>query len=179
MLYSRAVEQSAQPGPPADRTLGFELRSSLGRFPTGVCVVSVDAPHGVHGVTVSSFLAVSLEPPLVLVSLARTSRAHDLLPGRPFCVNVLGAEQEELARRFAGMGDEAETVWDESGIAPRLPGALAHLGCAPWQVYDGGDHSLVLGEVREFDCRDGDALGFFNGRFLRIDAPVRGIEFLY
>ncbi len=173
------MEQTAQPGPSAGRTLGFELRSSLSRFPTGVCVVSFDAPHGVHGVTVSSFLAVSLEPPLVLVSLARTSRAHDLLPGRPFCVNVLGAEQEELARRFAGIGEPAGTGWDESGLAPRLPGALAHLACAPWQVYDGGDHSLVLGEVEEFDCRDGDALGFFNGRLLRIDAPVRGIEFLY
>ena len=174
------MEQTAQPGPPAATgARRAELRSCLSRFPTGVCVVSVAAPHGVHGMTVSSFVSVSLEPPLVLVSVAREARAHDLLPGRPFCVNVLGAEQEALARRFAGLDAPAETGWDESGIAPRLPGALAHLSCSPWRTDEAGDHTLVLGEVQDFGCRDGDALGYVNGRFLRIDAPVRGIEFLY
>ena len=81
---------------------GFELRSCLARFATGVAVVAVDGPDCRHGLTVNSFTAVSLEPPLVLVALLKAARGHDFFLGRPFGVNILGAEHEALARHFAG-----------------------------------------------------------------------------
>ena len=153
------------------------LRSCLGRFATGVAVVTFDGPEGRHGITVNSFTSVSLDPPLVLVSVAKRARSHDLLRGRAFTVNVLGAEQEPLARRFAG-GTECEPVWVEGEHAPRLAGVLAHLECTPWRAYDGGDHTLFLGEVRGFDFRDGDALAYHTSRFTKVADDLLGHEHL-
>jgi flavin reductase (DIM6/NTAB) family NADH-FMN oxidoreductase RutF len=119
-----------------------------------------------------------MDPPLILVSVARRARAHDLLHDRPFCVNVLGAEQESLALQFAGASD-APVAWVENGVAPRLAGVLAHLACRPWRAYDGGDHTLFLGEVADFHYRDGDALGFHGSGFTAIGNPQVGIEDLF
>jgi len=101
------------------------LRSCLGRFGTGVCVVTVAGDGEPHGLTVNAFMAVSLDPPLVLVSISKRSRGHDLLPGTPFAVNVLGAEQEAVARHFSGDPHPEAVHWEEGGIAPRLGGTLA------------------------------------------------------
>ena len=152
------------------------LRSCLGRFATGVAVVTFKAEDGPRGFTVNSFTSVSLDPPLVLVSVARTARSHDALRGRPFCVNVLGAEQEPLARLFAGGGSGTAITWHEGEIAPRLAGVLAHLECRPWRAYDGGDHTLFLGEVASFAYRDGDALAYHSSRFTSIADVQLGIE---
>lgn len=151
------------------------LRSCLGRFATGVVIVTFDAPDGRRGITVNSFTSVSMDPPLVLVSVAKHARSHDLLKGRPFCVNVLGGEQEALARQFAGAGG-GTAVWVDEAPVPRLAGVLAHVQCRPWRDYDGGDHTLFLGEVVEFDYRDGDALGFHAGRFTAVPDTQLGIE---
>jgi flavin reductase (DIM6/NTAB) family NADH-FMN oxidoreductase RutF len=157
------------------------FRGSLGRFATGVAVVTFDSaptaegPGIRHGITVNSFTSVSMEPPLVLVSIARSTRAHDELVGRPFTVNVLGAEQEMLATHFAGR-PSGEPVWVEGELAPRLAGVLSYFECMPWASYDGGDHTLYLGEVKNFDYRTGDALGFVNGRFTAIPEYLLGVE---
>jgi flavin reductase len=163
-------------GPAID---GFALRSGLARFATGVAVAVVERPGGRHGLTINSFTAVSLEPPLVLISVLKEARGHDLFLARPFAINVLGAEQEEVARHFAGRPRLDDVSWEGGGTTKRLAGALAFFDCAPWAAYDGGDHTLVVGEVTDFDYRAGDALGYFCGRFVRLDAPVFGIEFLF
>jgi flavin reductase len=166
------------------RPLAHHFRGTLGRFATGVAVVtfdtsasSVQAEPSRHGITVNSFTSVSMEPPLVLVSIAKTTRSHDQLRDHPFTVNILGAEQEALARNFAGKPD-SEPLWVEGDIAPRLSGVLAFLACTPWAAYDGGDHTLYLGEVKEFDYRSGDALGFVNSRFTVIPEHLLGHEAL-
>lgn len=153
------------------------LRACLGRFATGVAVITFDSEHGRHGITVNSFTSVSLDPPLVLVSVDRRARSHDLLRERAFTVNVLGAEQEALARRFAG-GAEIEPRWIEGEHAPRLAGVLAHLECTPWRAYEGGDHTLFLGEVVGFDFRDGDALAYHTSRFTTVAEQLLGHEHL-
>ena len=154
------------------------LRACLARFATGVVVVTFEGPDGRRGVTVNSFTAVSMDPPLVLVSVARRARSHDALKGRRFCVNVLGAEQESIARQFAGTGD-GNAVWVDDAAVPRLAGVLAHLECRPWRDYDGGDHTLFLGEVVDFEYRDGAALGFHTSGFTAIADPQLGIEDLF
>jgi flavin reductase (DIM6/NTAB) family NADH-FMN oxidoreductase RutF len=153
------------------------LRSCLGRFATGVVVVTFEAADRPRGITVNSFTSVSMEPPLVLVSVARKARAHDALLDRPFCVNVLGGHQEDLARQFAGSGG-ANVAWASHDGVPRLAGVLAHLECRPWRTYDGGDHTLFIGEVVDFDYRDGDALAFHGSQFTRIADDQLGIEYL-
>ena len=154
------------------------LRSCLGRFATGVVVVTFDTEEGPRGLTVNAFTSVSMEPPLILVSVSRRAKAHHVLHDRPFCVNVLGAEQEPLARQFAG-GSDAPVRWVDTGVAPRLGGVLAHLACEPWRAYDGGDHTLFIGEVADFHYRDGDALGFHSSGFNTIREAQLGIEDLF
>lgn len=151
------------------------LRSCLGRFATGVAVVTFDGPDGPRGVTVNAFTSVSMDPALILVSVARRARSHDRLDGRAFCVNVLGAEQEGLARLFAG-GSDARAEWIHDGVAPRLSGVLAYLACRPWRTYDGGDHSLFVGEVDALGYRDGGALGFHASAFTAINEHRPGLE---
>lgn len=159
----------------AQDLLASAVRSCLGRFATGVAVVTFDGPDGRQGLTVNSFTSVSLDPLLVLVGIARSARSHDALLERPFCVNILGAEQEAVARRFAG-GQEIELLWHEGELAPRLAGVLAHLECRPWRTYDGGDHTLFVGEVVGFDYRDGDALAYVTSSFTTIAEPLFGVE---
>ena len=151
------------------------FRGSLGRFATGVAIVTFDGVTKRHGITVNSFTSVSMEPPLVLVSIARTAKAHDELAGRPFTVNILGAEQRQLAMHFAGRPGP-EPLWVESATAPRLSNVLAYFECTPWAAYDGGDHTLYLGEVVDFNHRNGDALAFANSAFTTIPESQLGIE---
>jgi flavin reductase len=153
------------------------LRSCLARFATGVAVVSFDSPEGRRGITVNSFTSVSLDPPLVLVAVAKRASSHDALFGRPFCVNVLGAEQEALARAFAG-GPAAELQWSQGDHAPRLLGTLARLECTPWRTYDGGDHTLFVGEVESFAYREGDALAYLSSSYRTIAEQELGFEYL-
>lgn len=155
------------------------LRSGLARFGTGVCVVTVEGEDGPHGLTVNAFTAVSLDPPLVLVAIDRRARGHRLLEGSPFAVNVLGAEQEAVARHFSGDPHPDRVHWAQGGVAPTLAGALATFECRPWRAYDGGDHTLFLGEVVDFDYRGGDGLGYFNSRFATLEVPVLGVEYIF
>ncbi|MGH2930081.1 MAG: flavin reductase family protein, partial [Solirubrobacteraceae bacterium] len=152
----------------------LELRKGFGHFPTGVTVVSFDKDGDPWGLTASSFVSISLQPPLVMVSIAKAARSHRELQGRPFTVNVLRVAQEELARRFAGGDDGARlsTAWVESPVGPRLHDALAHFGCVPWNHFDAGDHTLYLGQVVLIDEQDGDALGFYRSRFVAIPQPL-------
>jgi flavin reductase (DIM6/NTAB) family NADH-FMN oxidoreductase RutF len=186
VLVARAIETgrgTAAPGRddgPLPRALDTSaLRSCLGRFGTGVCVVTVAGEGGAHGLTVNAFTAVSLEPPLVLVSIGKRARGHRLLEGMPFAVNVLGAEQEAVARHFSGDPRPESVRWEDGIVAPRLAGTLATFECRPWRAYDGGDHTLFVGEVVDFAYRGGDALGYFNSRFSKLEEPVLGLEHIF
>lgn len=159
------------------RSREHHFRGTLGRFATGVAVVTFETPAARHGITVNSFTSVSMDPPLVLASIAKTTTSHDALRDHPFTVNILGAEQEQIARHFAGRPGP-EPQWVGGKNSPRLSGVLAHLSCMPWAAYDGGDHTLYLGEVVEFDYRPGDALGFVNSQFTVIPQYLLGHEAL-
>ncbi|MFG1667909.1 flavin reductase family protein [Streptomyces sp. Y7] len=161
----------APPGPGA-------LRACMARFATGVTVVTYDGDDGPRGATMNAFTSVSADPPLVLISVARRARCHDQLQGRPFCVNILGAEQEPLARRFAGMPGAAEPRWAPAARVPRLDNPLAWVACDPWRSYDGGDHTLVVGRVTDLCHRDGDALTYAWSRFGTLAETADGIEHL-
>ncbi|MBC3191839.1 flavin reductase family protein [Pseudonocardia sp. C8] len=169
-----------------------ELRRCLGHFATGVTVITCHGEDGApHGATVNAFTAVSLDPPLVLVSLDRRSRVCGLLESRPFTVNVLDAAQKELALHFAGRPNQEVRWAADSGCgAPRLDGTLAHISCTPWRAYDGGDHVLYLGEVQQFHIHPGRPLLFHSGQFHHLgddhnpllwddsaDGPNAGVSF--
>ena len=158
-----------------------ELRACMSRFATGVAVVTFAGPDGPRGATMNSVTSVSAEPPLVLISVARTARSHAHLASRPFCVNVLGAEQEALAVLFSGREVPARAdriPWAAGVRVPRLASPLAWLECDPWQCYPAGDHTLILGQVTDLGHRDGDGLTYAWSRFGRLAEAVQGIEYL-
>lgn len=143
-----------------------ELRSVMGRFATGVTVVTTTHRGTIHGMTANAFLSVSLRPPLVLVSLGRC-RMSEMLPrtGR-YGVSVLASDQEHFAAHFAGQRVspvDPEFVWQDD--LPLLAGALAHVGCRVVDVHAAGDHVLWIGEVEHLSHRDGEPLLFYTGRF--------------
>ncbi|AJP72536.1 flavin reductase family protein [Sphingomonas hengshuiensis] len=157
-----------------------ELRKALGRFATGVTVITtVDAEGRKYGVTANSYNSVSLDPPLILWSLARTAGSMRAFAAcETFAVHILGAHQEDLAKRFAVRGDDkfAGIVTREGlGGAPLFDDCLAHLECRVENRFEGGDHVIFLGRVISFEACDHDPLLFHLGRFARVgaDGPAR------
>jgi flavin reductase (DIM6/NTAB) family NADH-FMN oxidoreductase RutF len=136
------------------------FRATLGRFASGVTVLTaVDAEGGDHGMTVSAFCSLSLDPPLVLACVDHKAGMHDLfVDGTPFVVNVLAAGQEALSRRFAtgDQGDRFAGVGYQRapGGAAVLEGVLAWLDCRVAARHPGGDHTIVVGAVQEAGTHD-------------------------
>lgn len=153
---------------------GRELRDMFGLFPTGVAIITTVGANGDHvAATVSSFNSVSLEPPLVLFSMARTSKSYDTWEAaETFAVNILSEDQRTLSSQFAkSSGDkwqDVSPVMTESGL-PLIPGALGSFQCRTWARYDGGDHLIIVGEV--FACAksaEGKPLVFSGSRYARL-----------
>jgi flavin reductase (DIM6/NTAB) family NADH-FMN oxidoreductase RutF len=151
------------------------LRDTLGRFATGVTVVSTSGSDGVHAMTANAFTSVSLDPPLVLVSVDKRTRMHRMLPDtRRYGVSVLAADQERLAMHFAGRPatDQPDPfTWEDD--VPVVSGAIAHFVCDPYAEHEAGDHTLYVGQVRAFRARPGHPLLFHSGQFTRVaNEPV-------
>lgn len=157
-----------------------ELRRCLGHFATGVTVVTCEGGGAPHGATVNAFSAVSLDPPLVMVSVDRKTKACGYLDGTPFTVNVLAESQDETALHFAGkpMADEPQWQRPDPRLAPQLAGSLATVSCVPWRSYDGGDHVLYLGEVVDFAFTGDDPLVFYLGGFRHLGPVYTAVPWL-
>ena len=123
------------------------LRRSVGQFVTGVAVVTYESEGRPRGVTVNSFTSVSIDPPLILVSIGREARAASGLHGSPSVVNVLAADQLDLARHFAGHPQRGLEIRWSHHRPPRLRGAAAWIECQPYAEVAAGDHILFLGRV--------------------------------
>lgn len=151
------------------------LRDCFGKFASGVTVVTCQTPDGTaHGATVSAFTSVSLEPALAQVTLTRGAKIADYVPGVPFAVNILAEDQLDVALHFAGKPLRTEPEWIlDSGI-PVLCGTVATLECDPWNVYDGGDHLIVVGEVKRLRTNDARPLLFSGGKFHELGPRMGG-----
>jgi flavin reductase (DIM6/NTAB) family NADH-FMN oxidoreductase RutF len=148
-------------------------RKVMGRFATGVTVVTTGGPMGMHGLTANAVTSLSLDPPLILVAVGRRAQTREFIAAnRCFAVNILRLGQEEVSRRFALPGpkdflglDLATDVTD----APIIAGCLAHADCRLHDVVPGGDHDIFLGEVVGGAVHDGaDPLLYFAGEYRRL-----------
>ena len=154
-------------------------RDMIGRFATGVTVVTTDDGSGSRGLTANAVSSVSLEPMLLLVCVDHKTTSYPFLQKAGiFCVNILGADQMDASNFFAGttptdnpMGDIAYRT-GETG-APILDGVVAWADCRTWNVYKGGDHDIFVGEVVNFALErpEADPLLFFGGGYRAI-APA-------
>lgn len=149
-----------------------EFRNALGRFATGVAIVTTRTADGEPwGVTVNSFSSVSLEPRLVLWSLAKKSYSLEAFQNTgSFVIHILAADQEDVSNRFArGAEGKFAGVTCADGIdgSPVLSGCAAVFQCRNTHQYDGGDHIIFLGEVQHFDTSDRESLLFYKGNYAR------------
>jgi flavin reductase (DIM6/NTAB) family NADH-FMN oxidoreductase RutF len=152
-----------------------DFRAVMSRFATGITVVTTCAGGQRAGITVNAFCSVSLDPPLVLICIDRSSRVHPLIvESGAFAVNFLSADQEILSACFASNGDWrfnefcGATSHTAATGAPVLDESLGFVDCTIVDVYPGGDHSIIVGRVEALAAGQGDPLLYFESRYRRL-----------
>lgn len=147
----------------------FEFRQTLGRFVSGVTIITATDGQERRGMTANAFVSVSMEPPLVLISVAHKAHMHALLDLERvthFGVNILSATQRHLSDHFAGRpGPEENIPWFDHEGLPLIGGAIAQLVCRKHQRLPGGDHTLYVGYVEYSRYTDDDPLVYFRGGY--------------
>ncbi len=146
------------------------FRAAMGLLPTGVTVVTAGGPDAPAGATANAVCSLSMDPMLMLACLDRGSRTLlAVQAANHFAVNVLGADQEPIARAFstkAPVADKWEGIgWSERGGLPAIDGAVAFVACELRDVIAGGDHVIVTGEVLDVEAAGGDPLVFHGGAY--------------
>lgn len=146
-----------------------EFRNALGNFATGVTIITAKGSKGdLVGVTANSFSSVSLDPPLVLWSIDKSSPSLKILEDSShFCVHILNENQGEECMSFAKSGTDKFGAIEHSeglGGAPLMEGCLARFECRSVVHHEGGDHVIIVGEVERYDTNEGAPLTFFRGQ---------------
>lgn len=147
------------------------LRDGCGRFATGVTVISTATEDGDHGMTANAFMSVSLEPPLISISLDRKARMlSKVREARSYAVSVLTSEMEQLAMHFAGRFDPAHSdPFTHVQGMPVVPGASVVFVAEVTQEVEAGDHVLFIGQVKHMEwSEDAQPLLFYAGRFASV-----------
>lgn len=149
------------------------LRNAFGAFATGVTVITTRQADGTpRGFTANSFTSVSLDPPLLLVCLAKTAHSADTFATAPhFAVNILAEDQKAVSGLFASRAPDKfqQCAWTPGPAdTPLIDGALAQFTCANHQLVDAGDHLLLIGRVEAFATNEGQPLGYFRGSYFSV-----------
>jgi flavin reductase (DIM6/NTAB) family NADH-FMN oxidoreductase RutF len=153
-----------------------QFRDVMARIPSAVAVITSASHTGFHGVTVSSFGSLSLDPPLVFVSISKDINSHDrLLAAEGFVINVLAREHTFYAEQFSGQTPLADPdfarISHRTGTLglPLIDGCISWIECKHWEQYPGGDHTLFIGEIVDLKLGDADdPLIYFNREFMEL-----------
>ncbi|MEZ4708256.1 MAG: flavin reductase family protein [Caldilineaceae bacterium] len=146
------------------------FRNACGKFATGITVVTTVVDGETHGMTANAFMSVSLEPPLVAVSVAKKAHMHDHIAhsGR-YAVSILRADQESHSSHFAGWAvDGFEAQFDERHEHPTIAQAIATFVTTVVDAHDAGDHTIYIGRVDYFESSDEDPVLFYAGKYRQI-----------
>ncbi|MEH6944517.1 flavin reductase family protein [Bacillus sp. JJ722] len=143
------------------------FRNAMGKFATGVTVVTTEVDDEPHGMTANAFMSVSLTPKLVLISIGEKARMLDKIKtSGKFAVNILAANQRGISMQFAGQMKEARAIeFDWMDELPVIKEALANITCNVHSQHVAGDHTLFIGEVTKVVLREGEPLAFFEGKY--------------
>jgi flavin reductase (DIM6/NTAB) family NADH-FMN oxidoreductase RutF len=156
--------------------MGFDSkvqRKIFGKWATGVTVVTTDGPAGKGGLTANAVASLSLDPPLVLVAVAKNAGSYsEIRQNGCYAINILALEQEDASKRFATPGpkDFSAFAWKTAVTgAPILEGSLGYVDCRLHEVLPGGDHDIFVGEIVAGEAREeGDPLMYFSGKYRRL-----------
>ena len=149
-----------------------DFRATLGRFASGVTIITAREPDGtVHGMTASAFVSVSLNPPLILVSVDHRAHMNGVLhqdATTHFGVSILAEDQQELSNHFAGRpGPEERVPWRQQGHVdhPVIGETVARMVCHKREVIEAGDHTLYIGFIESAEYSDKAPLLYYKGRY--------------
>lgn len=144
-----------------------QFRTAMGKFATGVTVITTEVEGDVHGMTANAFMSVSLDPKLVVISIGEKAKIlNKIKESKIFTVNILAANQQELSMIFAGqLKEQKEVVFDRLDGKPVLPGAVAQIACEVSTEHVEGDHTLFIGKVTDIHLEDAEALIFYSGKY--------------
>ncbi|MDT7891898.1 MAG: flavin reductase family protein [Thermoproteota archaeon] len=156
------------------------LRLVMRIYPQGVTVVTTKKDNRFFGLTVSAFTSISLDPPLVMVSISKQSSIHNImLESEFFTINFLAEDQKIVSDIFSGrvkVKDRFEAVeyfFDKTGC-PIIKGVRAYIECKKYSIYDGGDHSIFLGEViNAKKLSDKNPLIYYNQQYITLISPEK------
>jgi flavin reductase (DIM6/NTAB) family NADH-FMN oxidoreductase RutF len=163
---------NATPGSAIDAR---EFRNCCGRFGTGVTIVTTELDGDIHGMTANGFMSVSLQPPLILISVAHQARLHQFLSQTMrYGVSILSEAQVKYSNHFAGRPDDMlEIPWIRKHDMPLLSGALAHMVARVVDAHEAGDHTLYIGEVEYLNYEDGRPLLYYAGGYNQLKADPK------
>lgn len=149
-----------------DRT----FRNAMGKFATGVTVITTELNGEVHGMTANAFMSVSLNPRLVLISVGEKAKMlNKINEAGKFAVNILGDDQKDVSMQFAGQLKELiEVEFEQLGDLPVVKNSLANIACRIHSQQVAGDHTIFIGEVTDIVLREGEPLTFFEGKYGQI-----------
>ncbi|MER1956628.1 MAG: flavin reductase family protein [Solibacillus sp.] len=148
------------------------FRNALGKFATGVTVITTEHDKQEHGMTANAFMSVSLEPKLVVISIGEKARClSKIKESGIFGVNILAEDQQDYSMIFAGQKkDEAEVTFERLAGVPVLQGAIAQISCDVVSEYVEGDHTLFIGKVRDIKLEDSkEPLLFYAGKYRSLE----------
>ena len=151
-----------------------KFRNTVGCFATGVTVITTTDSLGKPvGLTANSFTSLSLDPPMVLFCLDRKVASFQAFSeGGEFAVNILSEDQKDISNRFATTGDDKWNDFDFitwEGSSPIIPGSLANLECKAADIFEGGDHIILTGEVIRMSVSDGSPLLYWKGGYAQLN----------
>jgi flavin reductase (DIM6/NTAB) family NADH-FMN oxidoreductase RutF len=144
-----------------------QFRQAMGKFATGVTVITTEVGEEVHGMTANAFMSVSLDPKLVVISIGeRAQMLEKIKNSKKFAVNILSGEQKEYSMLFAGqIKEKREINFEYLAGLPVLTGAITQVACEVVNEHIEGDHTLFIGKVLDIKLEEGDPLMFFNGQY--------------
>ena len=142
------------------------FRDTMGKFATGVTVLTTENDGEPHGMTANGFMSVSLDPKLVVISIGHKAKFLEKVQiSGKFAVNILSAEQEHYSRHFAGRPGEEPIEFNKLAGIPVLNGVVAQIACEVVRAHVEGDHTLFIGQVLEVNITDQEPLLFFGGQY--------------
>lgn len=148
------------------------FRRAMGKFATGVTVITFEHEGCTAGMTANAFLSLSVDPPMILISVRARSRfAQSVALGDAFGVSFLAEEHEALSRHFGGQPrDDLDDLFEHAGDVPVLRGALVQIAARAAAVHEGGDHVIYTAHVEALHESDGPPLLFYSGKYKQIVA---------
>jgi flavin reductase (DIM6/NTAB) family NADH-FMN oxidoreductase RutF len=143
------------------------FRNAMGKFATGVTVITTEIHGNVHGMTANAFMSVSLNPKLVLVSIGKKAQMLKYIQeSKTYAVNILSQDQKVLSMNFAGqLEKQVDVEFEQLGGLPVIKDALAQISCRVVNEVQAGDHTLFIGEVVDINIIDQNPLLFFSGKY--------------